>query len=75
MHALIADAALLVALAYGAFAMFMVAAPLLRRGASSCIARHARGTDRITDRAQSPITTARLAAARYPLHTCNTRSF
>ena len=71
MHALIADAALLVALAYGAFAVFMVAAPLLRRGASPCIARDARGADA----AQNPITTARLAAARYPLHTCNTRSF
>lgn len=75
MHALIADAALLAALAYGAFAAFMVAAPLLRRGAAPCIAQAARVTDRITEGAQSPITTARLAAARYPLHTCNTRSF
>lgn len=67
MHALIADAALLVALVHGAFAAFMVAAQLLRRVAAPCIAPD-------EDAAQSPITTARLAAARYPLHTCNTRS-
>jgi hypothetical protein len=71
MHALIADAALLVALVYGAFAAFMVVTPLLRRGAAPCIAHAAH----VTDKAQNPITTARLAAARYPLHTCNTRSF
>lgn len=71
MHTLIADAALLVALVYGAFAAFMVAVPLLRRVAAPCIAPDARGADAM----QNPITTARLAAARYPLHTCNTRSF
>ncbi len=74
MHTLIADAALLVALAYGAFAAFVVAPLLLRRGTVP-IAPAAHDAGRITDRAQSPITIARLAAARYPLHTCNTRSF
>lgn len=71
MHALISDAALLVALVYGAFAAFMVVTPLLRRVAAPCIASDVRGADAV----QTPITTARLAAARYPLHTCNTRSF
>ena len=71
MHTFIAHAALLAAVLYGVFAVGVVLVPLLRARLaprSACKALDVAGTD-------NPITAARLAAARYPLHTCNTRSF
>ena len=71
MHTFIAHAALLAAVLYGVFAVGVVLVPLLR-------ARFApRSTGKADDLAgaDNPITVARLAAAQYPLHTCNTRTF
>ncbi len=71
MHSFIADAALLAAALCGVFAAGVVLAPLLRASLVPL------STDKAGDLAgaDNPITAARLAAAQYPLHTCNTRTF
>jgi hypothetical protein len=71
MHIFIAHAALLAAVLYGVFAVGVVLVPLLRARLAP------RSTGKVDDLAgaDNPITIARLAAAQYPLHTCNTRTF
>lgn len=71
MHTFIAHAALLAAVLYGVFAVGVVLVPLLRARLAPCSTGKA---DDVAG-ADNPITVARLAAAQYPLHTCNTRTF
>jgi len=71
MHTFIAQAALLAAALYGVFAAGVVLVPLLRTRLAPCSA----GKPDDAAGADNPITAARLAAAQYPLHTCNTRTF
>lgn len=71
MHTFIAHAALLVAAVYGGFAVGVVLVPLLRARFAPCSTAKADGLSG----ADNPVTVARLAAAQYPLHSCNTRTF